>query len=100
MAEGDVVVTKRGAGRGTTLLALLALLVALAALWLGWMAYERTGVNLDQRIQQEVQRAGEALDTGAQEAEEAIDAGPDGVDEDDTDPAQPDATTETNNTAQ
>ena len=89
MAEENVVVAKRGAGRGTTLLALLALLVALFALWLGWMAYERTGADLDQRIQQEVQNAGQALDTGAQEVEDAVDAGPDGVDEDDTDTSTP-----------
>lgn len=54
MAE---VVTDRGAGTGTTLLGWVALILAVLALVLAWMAYDRTGANLDERIQQQVQQA-------------------------------------------
>lgn len=91
------------AGHGTTVVAWIALLLAVAALALAWTAFNRTGEDLEQRIQQSVnesiqateqgaENAGDALqDTGeavgdaAEDTGEAIDAGPDGVDEDDTD---------------
>lgn len=85
----DVVLTNRGAGRGTTLVAWIALIVALLALWLAWMAYDRTGADLDERIQQQVQESAQDINQGAQETTEAIDAGPDGIDEDDTDVNNP-----------
>lgn len=44
----------RGAGHGTTLLAWLALVVAVAALVLAWAAFNRTGEDLERRIQQEI----------------------------------------------
>jgi membrane protein implicated in regulation of membrane protease activity len=91
----DVVVTDRGAGRGTTLLTWAALIVALLALWLAWAAYDRTGGDLDQRIQEQVQQTSQDAQEGAGAIEEAVDAGPDGVDEDDTDTTAPtDTTTE------
>lgn len=51
------VVTDRGAGAGTTLLGWVAVILAVLALVLAWMAYDRTGANLDERIQQQVQQA-------------------------------------------
>ena len=91
----DVVVTNRGAGRGTTLLTWLALIVALLALWLAWAAYDRTGGNLDQRIQEQIQKSAENVQQGAQNVQDAVDAGPDGVDEDPTDtPSTNDTTTQ------
>lgn len=89
MADRDNVVVERGAGRGTTLLTWVALIVALLALWLSWMAYERTGANLDEKIRQGVQQGLQETQQGLQQTENAIDAGPDGVDEDDTDTTNP-----------
>ncbi len=83
--RNDVVAVTRGAGRGTTLLAAVALIIALLALGLAWMAYNRTGADLEDRIQQQVEQSAQDVNQGAQEAGDAIDAGPDGVDEDDTD---------------
>lgn len=103
MADREYVTTDRGAGRGTSLVAWLALIVGLLAFWLAWMAYDRTGADLDQRIQQGVQQASDNVQQGAQDAEEAIDAGPDGVDQDDTDTiTDPNAPTDgtTNETTQ
>lgn len=95
----NVVVANRGAGRGTSLVAWIALIVALLALWLAWMAYDRTGADLDQRIREGVESSAQTVQDGAQNVEEAVDAGPDGVDEDDTDTAAPtDTTTEQNTT--
>ena len=51
------VVTDRGAGAGTTLLGWVAVILAVLALVLAWMAYDRTGANLDERIKQQVQQA-------------------------------------------
>lgn len=86
----------RGAGRGTSAVAWIALLLALLALSLAWMAYNRTGADLSDRIRQEVnqsaqsaedatQEASDEIQQGANQTENAIDAGPDGVDSDDTD---------------
>ena len=62
-------------------LAGLALVLSLVALTLGWMAYNRIGEDLEDRIQRGVTDA-------VNNTERAIDAGPDGVDEDDTDVAR------------
>lgn len=93
--DRDNIVTNRGAGRGTSFVAWIALIVAVLALTLAWMAYDRTGADLDEKIQQQVQQGVNATERGLENTEEAIDAGPDGVDEDDTDTtSQPDATVE------
>jgi hypothetical protein len=78
------------------MLAGLALVLSLLALMLAWQAYDRTGVDLDERIKNAASSAankveagadatGDAIKDGAADAERAIDAGPDGVDNDDTD---------------
>lgn len=85
---------------GTKVVMWLALLIAIIALVLAWMAYNRTGEDLDKKIQDQVQQsinetqnatqdAANATQDAAQDAAEAIDAGPDGVDEDDTDTTTP-----------
>ncbi len=76
--------------RRPSIISIIALLVAIAALALAWMAYDRTGANLEQQIRTQVQEGINAADDATQRATDAIDAGPDGVDEDDTDtmPAQ------------
>ena len=92
----DVYARDRGAGHGTTVVAWIALIVAALAMILSWMAYNRTGEDLEQKIQDAVnasvqeaqpaaQDATDATTEGVQDAGEALDAGPDGVDEDDTD---------------
>ena len=72
-------------------LAALALLLSLGALILAWTAYNRTGEDLEDRIQRGVNEATtRTIDTtqeAADSAADAVDAGPDGVDEDDTDTA-------------
>lgn len=80
---------------GTKIIAFLALVLSIIALTLGWIAYNRTGADLEQQIQNQVQRATnnaeEAAGDAANETQEAadqaennLDAGPDGVDQDDT----------------
>lgn len=54
----------RSAGGGTTAVAWIALVAALLALALAWMAYNRTGENLEDRIQ-------DAVNQSAQSVEEA-----------------------------
>lgn len=91
---------------GTKIVSWLALLLALLALGLAWMAYNRTGADLERRVQQQVEQgvnktqeaAGDAaqqVEQGAESAGDAVDAGPDGVDEDDTDVPQGGTTTPT-----
>lgn len=64
------------AGRGTSAVAWIALLLSLLALALAWTAFDRTGDQLEQRIQE-----------GVTNATQTLDAGIDGVDDDDTDTA-------------
>ncbi len=71
MDRDDRVVTVRDTSRG---IALLALLLALGALVLAWMAYNRTGTDLEDRIADQVQRATDATERG-------LDTGIDGVDD-------------------
>jgi len=78
-------IVTRGAGSGTTLIAWVAFIVALLALVLAWMAYNRTGEDLENRIQDGVQEALTGVERGTNDAVDSIDEGPDGVDEDDTD---------------
>ena len=78
----DQVIRER---RGSSAVAWIALLVAIVALIIAWMAYERTGADLERQIQTQVQQGLEAAENATREAGDAIDAGPDGVDEDDTD---------------
>lgn len=81
---------------GTSLLSWLAIILSILALILAWVAYNRTGTDLEDRIQQEVRENTNAVQEGTngavnetqdatRDAGEALDAGPDGVDEDDTD---------------
>ena len=92
-------IVTRGAGRGTTAVAWIALIAALLALTLAWMAYNRTGDDLENRIQQGVQDAMVGAERGVNEGVNTLDEGPDGVDEDDTDTTAPGAgTTDTNET--
>lgn len=83
MAE-EVYVQKRG----SSAIAWIALIVAVVALVLAWIAYNRTGTDLEQQIQTQVQQGLNAAEDATQDASNAIDAGPDGVDEDDTDVPQ------------
>ncbi|OYW42824.1 hypothetical protein B7Z28_01210 [Candidatus Saccharibacteria bacterium 32-45-3] len=81
----SVVRVDRGAGRGTTTVAWIALIAALLALALAWAAFNRTGQDLEDKIQQSVQESVQGIEEGAEQSGDAIDAGPDGIDEDDTD---------------
>lgn len=97
--EDDAVVTRNVSHDDSSLykaLTWLALVISAIALIVGWMAYNRTGEDLEERIQRGVEQSlratGEAANNAADatgdalnEAGDAIDAGPDGVDEDDTD---------------
>lgn len=71
--------------RGASAVAWIALIVAIAALALAWMAYDRTGANLETQIRTQVDESINAAEDATQDAGDAIDAGPDGIDEDDTD---------------
>lgn len=71
--------------RGASVVAWIALIVAVIALVIAWIAYNRTGADLEDQIQTQVQQSLDAAESATQEATDAIDAGPDGVDEDDTD---------------
>lgn len=61
------------AGRGTSAVAWIALLLSLLALTLAWTAFNRTGEDLENRIQQGVNSAAESVeqstDTTQQEAQ-------------------------------
>ncbi len=73
----------------SSMLAGLALALSIVALILAWMAYDRTGADLDERIQQGANQSAESVNDAANSAGDALDAGPDGVDEDDTDMTTP-----------
>lgn len=60
--------------RAASGLAWLALIIAVAALIIGWMAYNRTGTDLEDRIADQVQQTTDS-------AERGLDTGPDGVDD-------------------
>ena len=91
MVDRDgVVVADRGAGRGTTLLGWLALLLSILALVLAWIAYDRTGGNLDDRIQQGVQQGVE----GIQKEPEETNTTEDGTTQQGTDTTDTDTTTD------
>ena len=70
-------------------IAIIALVVAIIAFIIAWMAYERTGADLDQRIREATQQTSDTIEEGAQQGADAIDKGPDGVDQDDTDTTTP-----------
>lgn len=74
--------------RGASAVAWIALIIALVALTLGWIAYNRTGVDLEDQIKSQVEQSVDATQDATREASDAVDAGPDGVDEDDTDVQQ------------
>lgn len=89
---------QNGSTSGVTL-AVIALIVAVTALALAWIAYNRTGADLEDQVRQEVnsaldsagqsaEDAADDIEQGARETEQRIDEGPDGVDEDDTDVPQ------------
>lgn len=69
-------------------IAIIALAIAIAAFILAWMAYERTGANLDERIREATQQTTQTIEEGIQNSTDAVDAGPDGIDQDDTDTPQ------------
>ena len=71
--------------RGPSPVAWIALIVAIIALAIAWMAYNRTGDNLEEQVRTQVEKSLNAAEDATQDASDAIDAGPDGVDEDDTD---------------
>lgn len=71
MDTDNKAVTVRDTSRG---IALLAILLALGALVLAWMAYNRTGTDLEDRIADQAQRATDAT-------ERELDTGIDGVDD-------------------
>lgn len=75
--------------RGASAVAWIALIVAIIALILAWVAYDRTGAQLDEQIRAGVESSLNATEQAAGDAADAIDAGPDGVDEDDTDTTTP-----------
>jgi hypothetical protein len=76
--------------RRPSIIGIIALIISIAALALAWMAYDRTGANLEQEIKTQVQQGVDSAQRATERATDAIDKGPDGVDEDDTDvtPAQ------------
>jgi F0F1-type ATP synthase membrane subunit b/b' len=89
---------------GLKVAAWLALLIAILALVLAWVAYNRTGDDLEKKIQTQVQQgidktqnatqdAANATQDTAQDAAQSIDEGPDGVDNDDTNTTAPQSTT-------
>lgn len=91
-------IDQRGSAAGVTL-AVIAIIISIVALVLAWMAYNRTGADLEERIQQQIsettQEVQPELEQGAQEVEQGardgaqqLDEGFDGVDEDDTDTTQ------------
>lgn len=54
---------------GNGIIAWLALVIAVIALALGWIAYNRTGVDLEQQIQAAAREAAEEVNQEAREAE-------------------------------
>lgn len=90
------VVTDRGAGAGTTLLGWVAVILAVLALVLAWMAYDRTGANLDERIQQQVQQA--TQDTTTQDTEDTDTTETTPTTQEGTDTTDTDTTTDGNTT--
>lgn len=70
-------VVDRGAGHGTTVLAWIAVIVAALALILAWVAFNRTGQDLEDRIQESVQEAVIGAEQGFSEdgSEDAIGEG-------------------------
>ncbi len=73
------------AHRGASAVAWIALIISIVALILAWVAYNRTGTDLEDQIKTQVQSSLDAAEDATQTTTDAIDAGPDGVDEDDTD---------------
>lgn len=69
---------EKGSATGATL-AVIALIIASLALVLAWVAYNRTGSDLEDRIQRQVnqstQQLEESTQQGLQGAEEAIEQG-------------------------
>lgn len=83
--DDRVVHSGGSAGMGTTLLTWLALGIATLALILAWVAYDRTGGALDERIRDATNNTVQTTKDATNNAADAIDKGPDGVDNDDTD---------------
>lgn len=81
----DEVHTVRQRSSGASIVAWIALIIAVIALAISWVAYNRTGADLEDQIRTQVEQSLNAAEDATQEASDAIDAGPDGVDEDDTD---------------
>lgn len=92
---------------GASIVAWIALIVAIIALSLSWIAFNRTGADLEQRVQQQVQESANSVENaaeegansveeGVQEGAQNLDEGPDGVDEDDTETTNGGSTTPQN----
>ena len=67
------------------ILAIIALVIAIIALTLAWMAYNRSGKDLENSITDSIegtsQNAGQKTQQGLDTIENAIDTSPDGVDD-------------------
>lgn len=85
----DEVYTTR---RGASAVAWTALVIAIISLVIAWMAYNRSGRDLEDRINDAIENASQQVEDASQEAgedaqqgtdavEEGIDAGPDGQDD-------------------
>lgn len=92
MADREVIHERRG-GAWTTFLSWLAILLAIAALALAWVAYNRTGEDLENRIQQGINEAAEETDQRIDTQNEGNQNGS-GASEDN--PDRTDSTTEDN----
>ena len=68
---------RRDADGLTKAVAWIALLLAIAGLTLGWLAYNQTGTDLEEKIQtqveQGIQEAGQATDGAGQNIQDAAD---------------------------
>ena len=61
--------------------AMLALIISIAALTLSWIAYNRTGKDLEDSIAEQVNKASQNAQKATDTVEQNLDAGPDGVDD-------------------
>lgn len=87
MADVDYRTTNRPSG-----VAWAALILAILAIIIGWMAYNRTGKDLEdsaseaidntsQQVEESTGEAGEAVQDSTDAVEGGVDTGPDGVDD-------------------
>lgn len=65
---------EKGSAAGATL-AVIALIVSVIALGLSWIAYNRTGEDLEQKIQEQVNQTVTPLEQGIQEGAQDLEQG-------------------------